>query len=320
MAENKTENPGTEEMEVRLAQLNQFTRRTLTQEEVFLFDVRLCDNEIDRDGERFSLEALEQLKTLFVGKTGIFDHNPKGENQTARLYAAELVQDPERITAAGEVYTFLKGHAYMVRTDANRDLIREIDGGIKKEVSISCAAASQTCSVCGSDRRHSPCSHRIGQRYGDKLCHVVLGDVTIGENSGIWYNAVVRGDRDSIVIGRESNIQDNAVVHLGSGYPVEIGDHVTIGHGAIVHGCKIGDNTMIGMGAILMNGCKIGKNCIIGAGALVTQNVEIPDNSLVVGNPGKVKRAVTEEEIRWNLENAQLYVDEAQEEIKRAFP
>ena len=139
---------------------------------------------------------------------------------------------------------------------------------------------------------------------------VVLGDVTIGENSGIWYNAVVRGDRDSIVIGRESNIQDNAV---------EIGDHVTIGHGAIVHGCKIGDNTMIGMGAILMNGCKIGKNCIIGAGALVTQNVEIPDNSLVVGNPGKVKRAVTEEEIRWNLENAQLYVDEAQEEIKRAF-
>ena len=131
---------------------------------------------------------------------------------------------------------------------------------------------------------------------------VVLGDVTIGENSGIWYNAVVRGDRDSIVIGKESNIQDNAVVHLGSGYPVEIGDHVTIGHGAIVHGCKIG------------------KNCIIGAGALVTQNVEIPDNSLVIGNPGKVKRAVTEEEIRWNLENAQLYVDEAQEEIKRAFP
>ena len=106
---------------------------------------------------------------------------------------------------------------------------------------------------------------------------VVLGDVTIGKNSGIWYNAVVRGDRDSIVIGKESNIQDNAVVHLGSGYPVEIGDHVTIGHGAIVHGCKIGDNTMIGMGAILMNGCKIGKNCIIGAGALVTQNVEIPD-------------------------------------------
>lgn len=144
---------------------------------------------------------------------------------------------------------------------------------------------------------------------------VVLGDVTIGEYCGIWYNAVVRGDRGSVVIGKESNIQDNAVVHLGSGYPVEIGDRVTIGHGAIVHGCTIGDNTMVGMGAILMNGCKIGKNCIIGAGALVTQNVEIPDNSLVIGNPGRVKRPVTEEEIRWNLENAQLYVEEAREEM-----
>ena len=133
---------------------------------------------------------------------------------------------------------------------------------------------------------------------------VVLGDVTIGKNSGIWYNAVVRGDRDSIVIGKESNIQDNAVVHLGSGYPVEIGDHVTIGHGAIVHGCKIGDNTMIGMGAILMNGCKIGKNCIIGAGALVTQNVEIryrrrdPVESgkrthLRRGSSGRIKRLLS---------------------------
>ena len=130
---------------------------------------------------------------------------------------------------------------------------------------------------------------------------VALGDVTNGENSGIWYNAVVRGDRDSIVIGRESNIQDNAVVHLGSGYPVEIGDHVTIGHGAIIHGCKIG------------------KNCIIGAGALVTQNVEIPDNSLVIGNPGKVKRAVTEEEIRWNLKNAHIYVEEAQKELSDSY-
>ena len=142
---------------------------------------------------------------------------------------------------------------------------------------------------------------------------VVQGDVTIGENSGIWYNAVVRGDRDSIVIGKESNIQDNAVVHLGSGYPVEIGDHVTIGHGAIVHGCKIGDNTMIGMGAILMNGCKIGKNCIIGAGALVPQNAVIPDGSLVIGMPAKVRRAVTEEEIAANRASAAMYREEAAE-------
>ena len=141
-----------------LAQLNQFTRRVHQEDEVFLFDVHLCDNEIDRDGERFSLEALEELKTLFVGRTGIFDHNPKGENQTARIFATELVQEPERRTAAGEPYTYLKGNAYMVRTDANRDLIREIDGGIKKEVSISCTAASCTCSVCGADCRKSPCA------------------------------------------------------------------------------------------------------------------------------------------------------------------
>ena len=110
-------------------------------------------------------------------------------------------------------------------------------------------------------------------------------------------------------------IHDTAFIAPGA---VVLGD-VTIGHGAIIHGCKIGDNTMIGMGAILMNGCKIGKNCIIGAGALVTQNVEIPDNSLVVGNPGKVKRAVTEEEIRWNLENARIYVEEAQKELSDSY-
>ena len=138
---------------------------------------------------------------------------------------------------------------------------------------------------------------------------VVLGDVTIGENSGIWYNAVVRGDRDSIVIGKESNIQDNAVVHLGSGYPVEIGDHVTIGHGAIVHGCKIGDNTMIGMGAILMNGCKIGKNCIIGAGALVPEGMVIPDNSVAVGVPARVIKTIRDDQLAHNIENAEAYVE-----------
>lgn len=182
-----------------LEQLNRFTRRQMSAEEVFCFDVKLCDNEIDRDGERFSLEALEQLRGLFVGKTGIFDHNPKGENQTARIYEAELVQDPARMTTAGEVYTYLKGHAYMVRTDANRDLIREIDGGIKKEVSISCAAAAQTCSVCGSDRRKSPCSHQVGQRYGGRLCHVVLSDVT---DAYEWSFVAVPAQREAGVTKR----------------------------------------------------------------------------------------------------------------------
>ena len=94
-----------------------------------------------------------------------------------------------------------------------------------------------------------------------------------------------------------SNIQDNSVVHVDAEHPVTIGDNVTIGHGAIIHGCEIGDNTLVGMGAIIMNGAKIGKNCIVAAGALVTQNTQMPDNSLIMGNPAKIKREVTEEEV-----------------------
>jgi carbonic anhydrase/acetyltransferase-like protein (isoleucine patch superfamily) len=140
----------------------------------------------------------------------------------------------------------------------------------------------------------------------------VLGDVTIEENVGIWYHTTIRGDRASIHIGKGSNVQDNCVVHVGSDQPVTIGDNVTIGHSAVVHGCTIGDNTLIGMGAILMNGASVGSNCIIGAGSLVTQNAVIPNDSLVLGSPGKVIRSVTREEIQANLTNAKLYVEEAQ--------
>ena len=142
---------------------------------------------------------------------------------------------------------------------------------------------------------------------------IVLGDVTLGEDVGIWYHATVRGDRASIVIGDRSNIQDNAVVHVDTEHNVIIGKNVTVGHGAIIHGCEIGDNTLVGMGAIIMNGAKIGKNCIVAAGALVTQNAQIPDNSLVMGNPAKIKRVVTEEEIALNLRNADSYVEEARQ-------
>jgi carbonic anhydrase/acetyltransferase-like protein (isoleucine patch superfamily) len=143
---------------------------------------------------------------------------------------------------------------------------------------------------------------------------VVLGDVTVGEDVGIWYNATVRGDRGSIVIGKGSNVQDNAVVHMDDNFPVTIGENVTIGHGAIVHGCTIGDNCLVGMGAIIMNGAHIGANCIVGAGALVTQGTEVPDNSLILGNPAKIKRAVTEEETAASIRNARLYVEEAREQ------
>lgn len=142
---------------------------------------------------------------------------------------------------------------------------------------------------------------------------VVLGDVSIGEDVGVWYHATIRADRAPITIGNRSNVQDNAVVHVDEGYGVSVGENVTIGHGAIIHGCTIGDNTLIGMGAIIMNGVRIGKNCIVGAGALVTQNMTVPDNSLVLGNPAKVKRQVTEEEVAASLRNAEIYVEEARE-------
>lgn len=145
---------------------------------------------------------------------------------------------------------------------------------------------------------------------------VVLGDVTMGEDASIWYHVTVRGDRYPIVIGRGTNVQDNCVIHVGDGYSTHIGDYVTIGHGAIVHGCEIGDNSLIGMGAVLMNGSVIGKNCIVAASALITEGTHIPDNSLVLGCPGKIKRRVTEEEMEKVLQNARLYVEEARQALK----
>ncbi|MDD6057417.1 MAG: gamma carbonic anhydrase family protein [Clostridiales bacterium] len=145
---------------------------------------------------------------------------------------------------------------------------------------------------------------------------VVRGDIVIGENSSVWYHATMRADNARIRIGANTNIQDNCVLHADMGRLMEIGDGVTIGHSAIVHGCKVGSNTLIGMGAILMNDAVVGKDCIIGAGAIVTENTVIPDGSLVLGQPGKVKRSVTEKEIEDNRENALHYVKEAQTYMK----
>lgn len=144
---------------------------------------------------------------------------------------------------------------------------------------------------------------------------VVRGDVRIEHNASIWYNAVLRGDVDSIAVGEGSNIQDGCVVHVDRGCPVRIGRNVTVGHGAIVHGCTIGDGTLIGMGAIILNGAVIGEGCIVGAGALVTQGKHIPAGTLVVGSPARTVRAVTPEEREHNLANAQLYVEEARAQL-----
>lgn len=145
----------------------------------------------------------------------------------------------------------------------------------------------------------------------------VTGDVQIGEGSSIWFGTVVRGDSDTIRIGEQTNVQDNAVLHCSKGNPLTIGNRVTIGHHAIVHGCTIEDEVLIGMGATIMDAAKIGKHSIIGAGALVPPGKVIPEGSVVLGCPGKVHHLVTPEQIEQILDNAQEYVEYAQLYEKR---
>ena len=138
---------------------------------------------------------------------------------------------------------------------------------------------------------------------------VVIGDVTLGAHSSVWYGAVLRGDINRIVVGHHTNIQDNAVLHLADKFPCVLGNWVTVGHGAIVHACKVGDEVLVGMGAVILDGAVIGKQSIIGAKALVTQGTKIPPGSLVLGAPAKVVRKLTKEEragLKWW---AQKYVD-----------
>ena len=175
----KLSKEGGEELEKDiLDKINKFTRREFGEDELFVFSVILCDNDIDRDCERFSDNALDTLKKLFVGKTGIFDHDASTSNQNARIFDTEIVTDNERVTKCGEPYKYLKASAYMVRTDENKNLIAEIDGGIKKEVSISCSAAKRMCSVCGCDKAVKSCMHVKGKSYGGKVCHTVLDSIT----------------------------------------------------------------------------------------------------------------------------------------------
>ena len=135
----------------------------------------------------------------------------------------------------------------------------------------------------------------------------VIGDVTLEKNTSIWFNATLRGDIENIHIGEGSNVQDGSVLHTDPGYPLKIGKNVTVGHLVMLHGCTIGDNSLIGIGAVILNNAKIGNNCVIGAKSLITENKEIPDNSLVVGSPGRVIRKVTDEEAKAITKNAIRY-------------
>ena len=140
---------------------------------------------------------------------------------------------------------------------------------------------------------------------------VLVGDIVVGADAGIWFGVVARGDNETITIGARSNVQDNVVLHTDLGFPLTIGEGCTIGHKAMLHGCTIGDNTLIGMGATVLNGARIGSNCLIGAGALITEGKEIPDGSLVVGVPGKVVRALDAEAIAGLTRSADGYVKNA---------
>lgn len=139
----------------------------------------------------------------------------------------------------------------------------------------------------------------------------VIGNVIMQEGSSVWFGAVVRGDNEPIMIGKRSNVQDGAVLHSDVGSPLHIGEGITIGHQAMVHGCTIGNNTLIGIGATILNGAKIGHNCIIGAHALITEGKVIPDGSMVMGAPGKVVKELTPSQISMLQGSAEIYVQNA---------
>jgi carbonic anhydrase/acetyltransferase-like protein (isoleucine patch superfamily) len=139
----------------------------------------------------------------------------------------------------------------------------------------------------------------------------VIGDVTIKANASVWYGVTIRGDTEAIVIGENSNIQEASVMHTDKGFPLTVGDNVTVGHQAMLHGCTIGDGSLIGIQAVVLNGAKIGRNCLVGAGALVTEGKEFPDNSLIIGSPAKAVRTLTEEQLAGLKKSADTYVQRA---------
>lgn len=183
--------------EEELLLINSYTRRSFSESEVYVFSVVLCDNDIDRDYERFTVEALFELEKLFVGKTGIFDHSPKAKNQTARIFECHVEAVEGRKTLSGDDYFRLVARAYMPRTKSTEDMIMQIESGICKEVSVGCAASHSVCSVCGNDKSQSPCGHKKGAAYGDKLCYYELGGIT---DAYEWSFVAVPAQREAGVI------------------------------------------------------------------------------------------------------------------------
>ena len=188
-----------------LGLINRFSKTALEAEQVYVFALRLCDNEVDRDFERFDTQALERLGELLVGKSGIFDHQWSALGQTARIFRTELVEEPAVLTEAGETYRWLKGWAYLLRSEKNRDLIAEIEGGIKKEVSVGCSVGKSVCSICGAE--NGGCDHARGQRYDGKLCFLELRDVT---DAYEWSFVAVPAQRRAGILKRFSQEPDGS--------------------------------------------------------------------------------------------------------------
>ena len=213
--------------EAELAEINRFAKSPLQAEEVYAFSLRLCDNEVDRDWERFDETALNALGDLFVGKSGIFDHQWTAEGQTARIYRTEVVREPAQATAAGDGYCWLKAWAYLLRTEKNADLIAEIEGGIKREVSVGCSVARRVCSVCGAEG--GTCQHVPGQRYGEQLCYLELREPT---DAYEWSFVAVPAQRRAGVLKRygpedAGTAQLRAQAELGRKYLRELRREVT---------------------------------------------------------------------------------------------
>ena len=227
-AENSAAEAGAPD-EKDLELISRYTRKKLSAEDIYTFTVTLCDNEVDRDCERFSLSAINALAPMFEGVTGIFDHSMKSSDQTARVYRTQVVAADGRITSCGEVYTCLKAWCYMLRSDKNAELIREIDAGIKKEVSISCSVSRKICSVCGNDMRSHECTHVQRDMIAGRVCHAILADPT---DAYEWSFVAVPAQKNAGV-SKNAKLKSKAV-KIDSDDPTEILKSVSSGESDVM--------------------------------------------------------------------------------------
>lgn len=206
-----------------LKKIHNYTRREVTAEELYVFDVTLCNNDIDRDFERFSVEALNEMAPMFIGKTGIFDHSMKTSDQKARIFETRVEKENGKKTLDNMDFYSLKARAYMLNNEENKSLIDEIDAGIKKEVSVSCSMSRSVCSVCSADTKKHRCEHIPGRMYGDKLCYYTLDGATDAyEFSFVAVPAQREAGVTKAFNFKEDNIMTDVVKQIGEGREITL--------------------------------------------------------------------------------------------------